>query len=79
MNTDESAHRYALSVSGIEGIDIVGDQVVEVPAASNKNILVVASVKDGSAPKGSNKILFEIRAIDNEEIAVHEKTTFFMP
>jgi cytochrome c oxidase accessory protein FixG len=79
MNTDESAHRYTLSVSGIEGIDIVGDRVVEVPAASNKNILVVASVKDGSAAKGSNKILFEIRAIDNEEIAVHEKTTFFMP
>lgn len=46
---------------------------------SNKNFLVVASVEDGVVPKGSNKILFEIRALNDEAVAVKEKTTFYMP
>ena len=78
-NTDEAPHRYQISVSGIDGIDIVGERITEVPAASNKSILVVASVKEGVAGKGSNKISFEIRSTSNDKIAVHEKTTFFMP
>ncbi len=79
MNTDEAVHRYAISVSGIDGIDIVGERIVEVPAASNKSILIVAAVGDDAAPKGSNKILFDIRAMNHDTIAVREKTTFFMP
>ncbi len=79
INTDERPHRYSISVGGIEGIAIVGETIVEVPGASNKNFLVIASVKDGTAPKGSNKIQFEIRATENDAIAVQEKSTFFMP
>ncbi len=79
MNTDEAAHRYSINVSGIDGIDLVGERIVEVPAASNKSFLVVAAVEEGAAPKGSNKILFDIQAMNHDTIAVHEKTTFFMP
>ena len=79
MNTHERPRRYRIEVNGIEGASIVGEQIVEVPAASNKNFLVVVTVKDGAAPKGSNKIMFDIRAADDESIAVQEKTTFFMP
>ena len=77
MNTDATTHRYAISVSGIEGIDIVGERIVEVPAASNKSVLVIVSAQDAS--KGSNKIVFDIRALNHDTIAVREKTTFFMP
>jgi cytochrome c oxidase accessory protein FixG len=79
MNTDSTAHRYAISVSGIDGIEIASEQIVEVPAATNKKFLVVAAVTEGAASKGSNKILFDIRALNHEAIAVREKTTFFMP
>lgn len=79
MNTDEKPHRYSVQVGGIDGIAIVGDTEVEVPAASNKNFVVVASVKDGAAPKGSSKIVFAIRAAEDDAIAVQEKSTFFMP
>jgi polyferredoxin len=79
MNTDENTHRYAIGISGIEGVEIVGERIIEVPAASNKSILVVASVKEGAAAKGSNKIFFDIRAMNHDTIAVHEKSTFFMP
>ena len=79
MNTDNSAHRYAIGVGGVDGIELVGERVVEVPAASNRKFVVVASVGEGAASKGSNKIFFDIRAINHETIAVREKTTFFMP
>jgi cytochrome c oxidase accessory protein FixG len=79
MNTDDDAHRYALSVSGLAGIEIAGERIVEVPAASSRRIVLVASVEDGAATKGSNKIQFEIRAMNHDKIVVREKTTFFMP
>ena len=79
MNTDDDVHRYALSVSGLAGIEIVGERIVEVPAGSSRRIVLVAAVEDGVATKGSNKIQFEIRAMNHDKIVVREKTTFFMP
>ncbi len=79
MNTDEATHRYSIGVSGIKGIDIVGESIVEVSGATNRNVPVVAVVDTGSAPKGSNTIYFEIRAMKDETIVVREKATFFMP
>jgi len=79
MNSDEAAHQYSVAVSGVDGIEIASDRVVEVPAMSNKNFLVVASVEDGVVPKGSSKIFFEIRALNDKSVAVREKTTFYMP
>ena len=40
---------------------------------------VVVAVDYGAAPKGSNKIYFEVRSMANDAIAVREKATFFMP
>lgn len=77
MNTDATTHRYAIGVSGIEGIDISGERIVEVPAASKKSVLVIVTAQD--ANKGSNKIYFDVRALNHDSIAVREKTTFFMP
>jgi len=79
MNTDEAPHRYAVTVAGIDGIRIVGDATLEVAAASNRNFVVVASVKDGTVPKGSSKIVFDVRALENDRVAVQEKSTFYMP
>jgi cytochrome c oxidase accessory protein FixG len=78
MNTDETDHRYAISVSGIEGVDIVGDRVIEVPAASAKTVLLSARVDAGVAKKGSTPIFFEITAQNHDSIVVHEKASFFL-
>ncbi len=79
MNTDESAHRYAISVSGLPGIEIVGEKLVEVPAVSSKTLQLAASVKEGSGRSGANAIDFEIREHDDGKINVREKATFFLP
>ena len=78
-NTGETAHRFALAVSGIDGVEIVGDRIIEVPAASLKSINVAVRVEPGAAKKGSNQIWFEVQAQNHEKIAVREKAAFLMP
>jgi hypothetical protein len=65
-NTDECAHRYAISVSGIDGIDIVGERLVEVPSASSTTVALSARVEPGAGKKGSNQIFFEVRAENDD-------------
>lgn len=79
MNTDEAPHRYAISVGGIEGIALVGERTVDLPAVSTKTLLLSASVAEGAGHKGSNPIYFDIRAQEDSTIAVREKATFFLP
>jgi cytochrome c oxidase accessory protein FixG len=78
MNTDESDHRYAISVSGLEGIDIVGERLIEVPSASAKTVLLSARVEAGVGKKGSTQIFFEIKAQNHDKIVVREKASFFL-
>ncbi|TLD46089.1 MAG: putative electron transport protein YccM [Accumulibacter sp.] len=78
-NTGESAHRFVVSVSGLEGVEIVGESSVEVPAASSKTFLLSARVDPGVGKKGSNVVHFDIRAENDPQIAVREKTSFYLP
>ncbi len=79
MNTDESNHQYAINVSGLEGIDLVGERIIEVPAASGKTVMLSVRVDAESKNKGTSRIFFEVRAQNHEEIMVREKASFFLP
>jgi cytochrome c oxidase accessory protein FixG len=78
-NTGETAHRFAISVSGMDGMDIFGERIIEVPASSLKSVDVAVRVDPGAGKKGSNVIQFEVQAQNHEKIAVREKATFLMP
>jgi cytochrome c oxidase accessory protein FixG len=79
MNTTEEPKRYALSVDGMEGIEIVGEQIVEVGSAENHEITIVVRVPPESGKAGANTIYFDIKAQNHDKIAVHEKASFLMP
>lgn len=79
MNTTEEPKRYALSVEGIEGMEIVGDRIVEVASAENHEVTVVVRVPAESGKAGANTIYFDIKAMNHDGVAVHEKATFLMP
>ncbi len=79
MNTTEEPKRYALSVEGMAGVEIVGEQIVEVRSAENHEVTIVVRVPPESGKKGANTIYFDIKAMNHDKISVHEKATFLMP
>ena len=79
MNTTEDAKSYVVSVTGMDGIELLGESVVNVASAENHEVTVVVRVPPDSGKKGANKIYFDIKAQNHESIAVHEKASFLMP
>jgi cytochrome c oxidase accessory protein FixG len=79
MNISETPRRFAVSVSGMEGIALATESMVDADAAENREVMVKVRVPAGSAPTGAHQIFFDVVATDNPEVAVHEKTTFMMP
>jgi len=79
MNTAEEPRRFALSVSGLDGIEIAGEQIVEVASADNREVVVTVRVPPESGKKGANTIYFDIKALNHDEVAVHEKASFLLP
>ncbi|NJA89104.1 cytochrome c oxidase accessory protein CcoG [Rhodocyclus tenuis] len=79
MNTDEAPHTYALGVEGIDGIDVVGEHVVNVPAASSQTVPVVVRVEAPPGRQGGQTIYFTLSAQNQPDIAVREKASFYLP
>lgn len=79
MNVSESAHRYSVSVMGLDKIDIAGDRIIELPAATTKSFTVQVRVPPESGKQGSNVIHFDVKSLADEKVAVHEKATFIIP
>lgn len=79
MNVTERQHRYTLAVTGLDGIRLAGDDSqIEVPPATAKSFLISVRVPPESGPPGSHPIFFDVRAISDPTMAVHEKATFLM-
>jgi len=79
MNTAEERRHFDISVSGLEGIALASPATVEVDGAQNKEIVVSVRVPPESAEKGAHRIFFDVKAQGQDEVRVHEKTTFLMP
>jgi polyferredoxin len=79
INVSETPHRYAISVTGLLGIDLAGERIVEVPAAGATSILVQVRVPSESGKKGSNQIFFDVKSLADDRISVHEKASFLQP
>jgi cytochrome c oxidase accessory protein FixG len=79
MNVSETPRRYTVSVIGLPGIELVGERVFDVPAAATKAFMVQVRVPAESGKKGSNEIFFDVNAIADTTISVHEKARFIQP
>jgi polyferredoxin len=79
MNVSELPQKYVVTVSGLDKIELVGEPEVELDAATNKNVTYQVHVPLESAGAGSHIIYFDVKALPNDKIAVHEKAIFLMP
>ncbi len=79
MNTDERPRRYKISVSGIETITLATPDEVDLSATGSRAVPVRVRVAHGKGVPGSNKIEFELKALDDERLQVREKAVFIVP
>ena len=79
MNTDETAHRYRISVTGIDSIRLEGQTEVALGSTDSRAVPVSVRIAGDAASKGSNKIWFSLQAVDDERLQVKEKAVFFVP
>jgi cytochrome c oxidase accessory protein FixG len=79
MNTDETAHRYRISVTGIDSIRLEGQTEVALGSTESRAVPVSVRIAGDAASKGSNKIWFSLQAVDDERLQVKEKAVFFVP
>ena len=79
MNTDEAPHRYRISVSGIDTIELATPDEVELQATDARALPVRVRVASGMGRPGSNKIEFKLKSLDDEHVQVEEKAVFFVP
>ncbi len=79
MNTQEQFHRYQIKVRGIDGIEVASESVAEVPGATTRGFPLRVRVPPGRGKPGSNRIEFEVHAINHDSIKVAEKAVFLIP
>jgi cytochrome c oxidase accessory protein FixG len=79
MNTAETPHRYKISVSGIDTIALATPDEVSLAGTETRAVPVRVRVAHGMGHPGSNKIEFELKAIDDLHSHVEEKAVFFVP
>ena len=80
INMDDSDHRYDLSVSGAEGLELIApDKDIVVSAGDVLSLPVTVRVDPAELQRTANEIEFTLAAHDNPEIARTEKARFLGP
>ncbi|MBB5020386.1 cytochrome c oxidase accessory protein FixG [Chitinivorax tropicus] len=76
INTSESPRRYQISATGIPTLKLIGDQQVEVPAASTYSVPVSVQIDKAQASIGSKTVTFRVQATDDASVAVEHQSSF---
>ncbi|MDP3617400.1 MAG: cytochrome c oxidase accessory protein CcoG [Rhodoferax sp.] len=78
MNATESAQRYRITASGLPGLVVTSENVVQVESTQSRWVAVRAQVPFEAAVPGSHTIRFEIQALDSAG-KLMEKSVFLVP
>ena len=90
MNGTEATQHYQLSVTGIKDLEVETEatsdsddteehiKTIKVKPAESRWVIVDLKIPDGILASGSHKIMFEIKAIESQDI-VTEKSVFLVP
>jgi cytochrome c oxidase accessory protein FixG len=79
MNTGETAHSFKVKVSGIDGIRLATEEQFVLDGASTRAVAVRVQTERGELTHGSHSIAFELSAVDQPGLQVHEKAVFIVP
>ena len=78
MNTTEHPRAYEISVAGLPTLHVASSTTLRVGATESRMYPVRVRIDPGMAPEGvrTHKIVFSLRAIDDEAVSVLEKSVF---
>jgi cytochrome c oxidase accessory protein FixG len=79
INAAEQSRAFVVDASGLAGVRVVldGDLPVTVPPASTLLVPVRLQLDPVGLPAGSHPVVFHVRAIDDAQVNVDEKSVFF--
>jgi cytochrome c oxidase accessory protein FixG len=78
MNMRETPRRFVVRASGLPTLQVAEPDVVQVDAAGTLMAPVKLRLHVGDTPVGSHRITFEVRALDDEKVAVRESSAFIV-
>jgi cytochrome c oxidase accessory protein FixG len=79
MNTSETPHRFAVTVSGLPGARLVTDTpVVSVAGAASIVVPVSVQVDPNALTPGSHRIDFEVKAVEDERLSAGAHSSFYL-
>ncbi|MEB4592304.1 cytochrome c oxidase accessory protein CcoG [Candidatus Thiothrix sp. Deng01] len=79
INMDEQEHHYAISVSGIEGMKLVGAENVVVQSGRVAEVPVKAVANPDKMASHSQEVIFHIEATDSPALVATQKARFLGP
>ncbi len=79
MNLAEAPRNFIVTVSGLPGLAIVGEQEFAVAPGSIRPVSMTVAMPDSGEVRGIQPIYFHIAAKDAPDMAVQEKTSFILP
>jgi cytochrome c oxidase accessory protein FixG len=79
MNTSEQGHTYRIRASGLDTLELITADQVTLSGTETRAVPVRLRTVYGAGNKGSNKIAFELTALDDPRLTVKEKAVFIVP
>jgi polyferredoxin len=76
INMDSRPHRYRISVSGIDGLQMMSGESVDIAALGTENVNVVLRLDSSQLKRPSQPIVFTLRAEDDSSIVREAKSSF---
>jgi cytochrome c oxidase accessory protein FixG len=78
MNTDEVARRFRIAATGLDGLEVVARQPVEVLPATAQLVPVELRVNADGLKPGSHPVVFHVESEQDAHIRRDEKSTFIV-
>ncbi|MGI1671000.1 MAG: cytochrome c oxidase accessory protein CcoG [Neptuniibacter sp.] len=78
-NKEQVDHDYSISVSGIEGMEYKGEDVVTIKSGELLDLPIRITVAPRYLSKANNTILFKVEALDKQSISIEEENRFIGP
>jgi cytochrome c oxidase accessory protein FixG len=78
-NHTDAPRRFRITVAGLDTLAVVSEPTMEVGPDAERQVPVRVRVAAGIAKQGSSPIAFSVAALDDPDLAVTERSTFFVP